>query len=58
MMGVVQRADLRGGVGSAMEALQKMQSYLESRPKTFPTVEAGIEWQYVLLSCLQPIVVS
>ena len=30
-----------------------MQSYLSSRPKTFPTLEAGIEWQYVLLSCLE-----
>ncbi len=33
--------------GSAMDALQSMQSYLSTRPRTFPTVELGIEWQYV-----------
>ena len=35
--------------GSAIDALQSMQSYLSTRPKTFPSVEAGIDWQYVLL---------
>jgi hypothetical protein len=30
--------------GSAMEALQHMQSYLASRPKTFPSLPAAIEW--------------
>ncbi|KAL9061839.1 MAG: hypothetical protein Q9206_000246 [Seirophora lacunosa] len=31
--------------GSAMEALQKMNLYLATRPKTFQSVTAGIEWQ-------------
>ncbi|MCJ1338806.1 Protein phosphatase methylesterase 1 [Bachmanniomyces sp. S44760] len=30
--------------GSAIDALQSMQSYLSTRPKAFPTLEAGIEW--------------
>ncbi|KAL9014922.1 MAG: hypothetical protein Q9173_000427 [Seirophora scorigena] len=30
--------------GSAMEALQKMKLYLATRPKTFQSVTAGIEW--------------
>jgi pimeloyl-ACP methyl ester carboxylesterase len=30
--------------GSAMEALKHMQSYLATRPKLFPTLEAAIDW--------------
>ncbi|CAO2656903.1 Nn.00g057060.m01.CDS01 [Neocucurbitaria sp. VM-36] len=30
--------------GSAMEALKHMQTYLASRPKTFPSLSAAIEW--------------
>jgi protein phosphatase methylesterase 1 len=30
--------------GSAMEALQHMQTYLASRPKSFPSLPAAIEW--------------
>ena len=30
--------------GSAMEALKHMQSYLASRPKSFPSLPAAIEW--------------
>ncbi|KAK8138659.1 Alpha/Beta hydrolase protein [Apiospora sp. TS-2023a] len=30
--------------GSAMDALQSMQTYLSTRPTGFATVEAGIEW--------------
>ncbi|KAF2739297.1 protein phosphatase methylesteras-like protein 1 [Polyplosphaeria fusca] len=30
--------------GSAMDALKHMQAYLASRPKTFATLEAAIEW--------------
>ncbi len=30
--------------GSAMEALKHMQTYLASRPKTFATLEAAMEW--------------
>lgn len=30
--------------GSAMEALKHMQTYLASRPKSFPSLEAAIEW--------------
>jgi len=30
--------------GSAMDALQSMQTYLSTRPVGFPTLEAGIEW--------------
>ncbi|KAF2118464.1 protein phosphatase methylesteras-like protein 1 [Lophiotrema nucula] len=30
--------------GSAMEALKHMQTYLASRPKTFATLDAAIEW--------------
>lgn len=33
--------------GSAMDALQSMQTYLSTRPSGFPSVTAGIEWQYV-----------
>lgn len=30
--------------GSAMEALKHMQTYLASRPKTFPSLPAAVEW--------------
>ncbi|KAL8656138.1 MAG: hypothetical protein Q9210_000464 [Variospora velana] len=30
--------------GSAMDALQKMNLYLATRPKTFPSVASGIDW--------------
>lgn len=30
--------------GSAMEALNSMQTYLGSRPSTFPSIEAAIDW--------------
>ena len=30
--------------GSAMDALQSMQTYLSTRPVGFPSVESGIEW--------------
>lgn len=30
--------------GSAMDALQSMQTYLGTRPPGFPTLQAGIEW--------------
>ena len=30
--------------GSAMDALQSMQTYLSSRPRTFKSVEQGIQW--------------
>lgn len=32
-------------IGSAIDALQSMQSYLSTRPTSFPTLSAGIEWQ-------------
>ena len=32
-------------IGSAIDALQSMQTYLSSRPTTFPSISAGIEWQ-------------
>ncbi|KAL8940776.1 MAG: hypothetical protein Q9211_002119 [Gyalolechia sp. 1 TL-2023] len=31
--------------GSAMDALQKMNSYLATRPKSFSSLASGIEWQ-------------
>ncbi len=31
--------------GSAIDALQSMQSYLSTRPKTFPSISSAIEWQ-------------
>ena len=34
-------------IGSAMDALQSMETYLSSRPATFPSISSGIEWQYV-----------
>ena len=30
--------------GSAMDALQSMQTYLSSRPRTFKSLEQGIQW--------------
>ena len=30
--------------GSAMDALQSMQSYLSTRPQTFPSIPSAIEW--------------
>lgn len=33
--------------GSAIDALQSMQSYLSTRPRGFPSLAAGIEWQSV-----------
>ena len=37
--------------GSAIDALQSMQSYLSTRPRGFPTISAGIEWQSVACGC-------
>ena len=31
--------------GSAIDALQSMQSYLLTRPKNFPSLSSAIEWQ-------------
>ena len=31
--------------GSAIDALQSMQSYLSTRPKNFPSIPSAIEWQ-------------
>ena len=31
--------------GSAIDALQSMQSYLSTRPKSFASISSGIEWQ-------------
>ena len=31
--------------GSAIDALQSMQSYLATRPTSFPTIPLAIEWQ-------------
>lgn len=31
--------------GSAIDALQSMQAYLSGRPKSFPSIASGIEWQ-------------
>lgn len=33
--------------GSAMEALAHMETYLSSRPSSFPSLASAIEWQYV-----------
>ena len=30
--------------GSAMDALQSMQTYLSTRPRTFDSLEQGIQW--------------
>jgi len=35
-----------------MDALQSMQSYLSTRPRSFPSISAGIEWQCVHRSTL------
>ena len=35
--------------GSAIDALQSMQSYLSTRPMSFPSIASGIEWQSVLV---------
>lgn len=34
-------------IGSAMDALQKMNSYLATRPQRFASLASGIEWQWV-----------
>lgn len=34
--------------GSAMDALQSMETYLSTRPSSFPSVSSGIDWQYVV----------
>ena len=31
--------------GSAIDALQSMQQYLSSRPRSFQTIQTAIEWQ-------------
>lgn len=31
--------------GSAIDALQSMQSYLSTRPRSFPSIASGIDWQ-------------
>ena len=35
--------------GSAIDALQSMQSYISTRPMSFPSIASAIEWQLVLL---------
>jgi protein phosphatase methylesterase 1 len=35
--------------GSAMDALQSMDTYLSTRPTRFPSLSSAIEWQYVYL---------
>lgn len=37
-------------LGSAIDALQSMQTYLSTRPAGFPSIASGIEWQYDPLS--------
>lgn len=32
-------------IGSAMDALQSMETYLATRPLGFPSLESGIDWQ-------------
>ncbi|KAL8737806.1 MAG: hypothetical protein Q9181_001340 [Wetmoreana brouardii] len=49
LKGVLGKSVLGYGVfdvveGSAMEALQKMNMYLATRPKSFPSLASGIEW--------------
>ena len=34
--------------GSAIDALQSMETYLSTRPTGFPSLASGIEWQLVL----------
>ena len=36
--------------GSAIDALQSMQSYLSTRPMSFPSIASGIEWQSVYIN--------
>ena len=31
--------------GSAIDALQSMQQYLSTRPKSFPSIQSAIDWQ-------------
>lgn len=38
-------------IGSAIDALQSMDMYLSTRPNRFPSLQSGIEWQYVSLHC-------
>jgi hypothetical protein len=33
-------------IGTALEGLSVMQSFLKSRPKTFSSMEKAIEWRY------------
>ena len=33
-------------LGTALEALSSMQSFLKSRPSSFRSLEEGIEWRY------------
>lgn len=44
----VQRTGLTSPfLGSALDALQSMETYLSTRPTGFPSIASGIEWQYV-----------
>jgi hypothetical protein len=38
--------------GTATEALPHMHALLNVRPDGFDNIEAAVEWQYVLFSCL------
>ena len=38
--------DMHHDVGTAMDSLGSMQSYLRSRPKSFMSLETAIEWRY------------
>lgn len=40
--------------GTALEALQGMQSVLRCRPKEFPNLQHAIEWRFVFISCITP----
>ena len=33
-------------IGTAMESLSSMQSYLKGRPKSFKSLETAVEWRY------------
>lgn len=37
-------------LGSAMDALQHFQTHISSRPSSFKSIDAAVEWQYVELS--------
>ena len=37
--------------GTAVEALQTMQSFLRGRPSSFPSLERAIEWRYATGAC-------